>query len=596
MGREDSEGDVERSGAIPIEPRDRRIEERRQNTVRVFTGSILVIGILYVARQVFIPVALAVLFAFLLRPVVRVLERSFLRQTGAIVVSIALAVGLLSVAAWTLSLQVNSLAREVAAYSGNLEQKLKVFHASSGGSLAIVERTLQRLAETAEPQEKPDFRVKVIPERKTIADRYRAVAPSFELLASAFLVIVLVFFLLSERERLRDRLLRLAGRAHLTVTTQAIGEATYRISRYLFTLAFLNFLFGTAIFAGLFLFGVPHSLLWGVLAGLLRFIPYIGAVLAAAFPTILSLAVFPNWYVPVAVIALFGVTDQILAGFVEPLVIGHRTGVSPTALLISTIFWGWLWGPVGLLLSVPITVCLTVIGEFIPAFSVFSVLFATEAPLEDYLGFYNRLISRDRIATATFVDRFAEEEGMQEAFVQLFIPTLEFAAEELSRERITKAQDHFIKDIIRELIIRLGDRNAHVLPGAPRMVAFSVGGERISLGTMMLAQLLRSDGYGFDFFTDLEEEEVIAFVHEAAPLAVFVTCSHPSRLQEGCGLVHLLRQAEPETLIVAAGSAFGKRRDRTLETGADFVIGSLVEAKQEILARIATKGRTKILA
>src|SRR5205807_9456994 len=241
--------------------------------------------------------------------------------------------------------QFNDIAKEfaVAAKSGKIEQKLK-FLKRGGITFAAVEKTLTDL--NADKQEHVDLNVRVI-ERKDFAGRYKTFAPTIELVAAAFLVVVLVFFLLKDREQMRDKMLRLAGRAHLTVTTQAIGETSDRISRYLLTIALLNVGFGTLVGFGLFLLKVPHAPLWGVMAGLFRFVPYVGAVLSAALPTFLSIALSPNWIVPLAVLGLFVMTDQLIGGFVEPIVVGHRVGVSPIALLISAIFWGWLWGPVG---------------------------------------------------------------------------------------------------------------------------------------------------------------------------------------------------------------------------------------------------------
>jgi predicted PurR-regulated permease PerM/methanogenic corrinoid protein MtbC1 len=579
-------GPEHRSSAAAI---DRRGGDRRATTVRIFSGSVLVVAVLYLAKQVLIPIALALLFAFLLRPVVGFLERIFRRRTPAVIIALALAVSLLTLGAWSLSLQVNALAHEVAAYSGNLEQKLRDVQLRRGRSLAIVERTLERLAETGAPEEKPHFNVRVVPERKSLADRYADFAPPFEFLAASFIVVVLVFFLLSEREKLRDRLLRLAGRANLTVTTQAIGEASHRISRYIFTFAALNVAFGVVIGSGLFLLGMPHATLWGLLATLLRFIPYIGATLSAALPTILALAVFPDWYVPLAVLALFVLADQLLAGFIEPLVIGQRVGVSPTALLISTIFWAWLWGPVGFLLAIPITVGLTVLGEFIPALSVFSTLFATEPPLEDYLSFYNRLLSRDRAGAIAFADRHAEAHSMQVTFTDLFLPTLVFAQEERRIGRIAPASDHFIKDVTRELIVRLGDRNSHAPHDAPRMLASSASGERISLGTMMLAQLLRAEGYHFDYFTDLPEDDLVGFIRETSPAAVFISCSTSGNARRGIELLERLRSEFDDALLVASGSGFGGNAEAAREAGATVVATSLPDAVETITQLVKRK-------
>jgi len=563
-------------------------DRRGQSQSRILFTTVVVIAILYLAKPVCVPIALAILFAFLLTPIVTLLERTPLRRTGAIVISLTLIVTGLGFGGWWLYQQFNDVAKEFAdaATSGKIEKQLSFLKRTKGGTFALVERTLQRVTEaTADKQEKADLKVRVIPDRKNFADRYKTLAPTIELVAAAFLVVVLVFFLLQDREQLRDKMLRLAGRAHLTVTTQAIGETSDRISRYLLTIALLNVCFGVLVGFGLFFLKVPHAPLWGVLAGLFRFIPYVGAVLSAALPTFLSIAVFPNWYVPLAVMGLFVLTDQLIGGFVEPIVVGHRVGVSPIALLVSAIFWGWLWGPVGLLLATPISVCLTVGGEFIPALRIFSIMFGAEDPLEGYLSFYNRLLLRDRTGAIAIADRHAESDTMEEMFSDLFIPTLTFAQEELDRKRITPANDHFIKDVIRELIIRYGDRNAGVPDPERHIVAVSVAGERLSLGTLMLTQLLREEGFSIDYFTDLPDQELLSFIGEVMPEAVFVSCTNQDHLQAGHGLLQLLAATFHELTIVAGGSAFARDRTKTLSAGATYVPTTLTEAKEDFLTR-----------
>ena len=578
---------------IPVRPQaeavtDKRVAERRQSNTRILFGTVIVIAVLHLAKPVIVPVALAILVSFLLTPIVVRLERTFIRRTGAIVLSLGLTTALVGIGGWWIYQQFTEVAQQLAkaATSTNVEEKLKVLRRTGGGTIEMVERTLQRVAEAREPRpEHADLKVKVIPDRKTITERYEEVAPTVEAVAAVFLVIVVVFFLLRDRESLRDKFLRLAGRAHLTVTTQAIGETSQRISRYLLTIALLNIGYGLLIGLGLFLLNVPHAALWGVLAGMLRFIPYIGAVLSAAAPTFLAFAVFPNWYIALAVLGLFVFSDQLIGGFIEPIVVGHRVGVSPIALLLAAIFWGWLWGPVGLLLSTPITVCLTVGGEFIPALRIFSIMFGSEDPLEGYLSFYNRLLLRDRTGAIAIADRYAESSTREEMFADLFIPTLTFAQEELDRKRITQAHDHFIKDVIRELIIRSGDRNAGTPDPERHIVAVSVASERLSLGTLMLTQLLRSEGYSADYFTDLPEQELVAFINEVKPEAVFVSCANPDHLDQGYALLQLLSANFPDLAIVAGGSGFSKDRPRTLSSGATYVPSTLKEAKEDFLAQ-----------
>lgn len=576
----------QRTEAEPVADK-RAVAERRQSNGRIIFGTVITIAVLHLAKPVVVPVALAILFAFLLTPIVVRLERTFIRRTGAIVLSLGLTTFAVGIGGWWIYQQFTAVAQQIitAATSENIESKLQFLKKRAGSTFDRLEQTLQRVAEARDESEIAEMKVRVIPERKTIGQRYEEAAPTVETVAAIFLVVVVVFFLLRDREQLRDKLLRLAGRAHLTVTTQAIGETSQRISRYLLTIALLNIGFGLMIGLGLWLLRVPHAALWGVLAGLLRFVPYIGAVLSAAAPTFLAFAIFPNWYTAIAVLGLFVFTDQLIGGFVEPIVVGHRVGVSPIALLLAAIFWGWLWGPVGLLLATPITVCLTVGGEFIPALRIFSIMFGSEDPLEGYLSFYNRLLLRDRTGAIAIADRYAEASTMEEMFTELFIPTLTFAQEELDRRRITQAHDHFIKDVIRELIVRFGDRNAGTPDPAKHIVAVSVAGERLSLGTLMLTQLLRSEGYTSDYFTDLPEQELVAFINEVKPEAVFVSCTNKDHVEQGYTMLQLLSANFPDLGIVAGGSAFSRDRARTLSAGATYVPSTLKEAKEDFLAQ-----------
>jgi predicted PurR-regulated permease PerM len=565
---------------------DKRGADRRQqsNHSRSLFVTVVVIAILYLAKPVVVPIALAILFAFMLTPIVALLERTFLHRTGAVVLSLGLVVAALGGGGWWIYQQFSTVARQFTepATQRRVEMRLRPLTRGGFGLFDRVEKAVQRISDVGKSQEKP-LPVSVV-SNSNIRDRYKKVAPTVEVVASAFLVVVLVFFLLQDREQLRDKMLRLAGRAHLTVTTQAIGETSERISRYLLTFALLNLGFGTLIGFGLFFLGIDHAPLWGVLAALLRFVPYVGAILSATFPTFVSLASSPSLLTTLAVIGLFLLSDQLIGGFIEPVVVGQRVGVSPIALLVSAIFWGWLWGPVGLLLATPISVCLTVGGEFIPAMRIFSIMFGAEDPLEGYLSFYNRLLLRDRTGAIAIADRHAETDTMEEMFSDLFIPTLTFAQEELDRKRISPAHDHFIKDVIRELIIRFGDRNA--VPADERhLVAVSVAGERLSLGTLMLTQLVRTDGYAIDYFTDLPDEELIAFIGEVRPEAVFVSCTNADHLDVGYGLVQLLAASFPDLLIVAGGSAFSRDRARTLAAGATYVPATLAEAKEDFLTR-----------
>jgi len=220
-------------------------------------------------------------------------------------------------------------------------------------------------------------------------------------------------------------------------------------------------------------------------------------------------------------------------------------------------------------------------------------MFGAEDPLEGYLSFYNRLLLRDRTGAIAIADRHAESDTMEEMFTDLFIPTLTFAQEELERKRITPAHDHFIKDVIRELIIRFGDRNAGTPDANRHIVAVSVAGERLSLGTLMLTQLLREEGYSVDYFTDLPDEELIAFITEVKPEALFVSCTNPDHVNIGYALMQLINEKFPELMIVAGGSGFARDRATTLAAGATYVPTTLTEAKDDFLSRRKIARRSK---
>lgn len=559
----------------------REARDRRQSTARVLLGTLIVVVVLYVARAFFIPLALAFLFAFLLRPLVARIER-MVPRTLAVLFALGLTLALIVVGAWALYGQAVELAQEVTAYSGNLERKLSIFKQSPDGALAALERTLQRIADSGGTTDGPDLKVSVV-EGNTLAERYERFAPTIEFVASSFFVVFLVFFLLMDREQIRDRVLRIAGRAHLTVTTQAIGETTERISRYLVTLLAINLSFGVLIGVGLLLMGVPHWFLWGVLAAILRFVPYIGAVLSAGLPTFLSLAYFEGWLVPLGVLALFVIADQVLAGIVEPAVIGHSVGVSPIALLLAAIFWGFLWGPVGLLLATPITVSLVAGGEFIPGLRIFTILFADEAPLENYLSLYNRLLLRDRVGSWTFAERYADRQSMKELFVDIFVPTVAFSTDELKRGRISRAQDNFIKDTIRELVIRIGDRWADNADRSGRLfVASGTCGQRLSFSMLMLAQLLRAEGDTVDTVNDVQPEELADYVGESNAMAILLSCSRAEDVESGLETIALLRERFPSTEIVVGGTGFATSAHAAMEAGATFVASSLDDAYRRL--------------
>jgi predicted PurR-regulated permease PerM len=343
---------------------------------------VLIIASLYWAQAILIPVALAILLTFVLSPVAGTLERIALRRLPSVIVVVVLTFSLLGGIGWIVTLQFVSLANELPKYTGNIRQKIAdVRGAGKGGALEKVQKTVEEVKSEIqkgdEPTKAKDLRRPVIVqpvESFAFWPVPSAVGPMAERFASAGLVIVLAILMLIQREDLRNRLIHLVGYGRLTVTNRALEEAGQRISRYLLMQTIINSSFGFAVGFALYLIGLPYVILWGFLAAVLRFIPYVGPFAAAIMPSALSLAVFQGWLWPIVVAGLFLALELLINMVLEPLLYGESAGVSGVGLVVAIAFWTWLWGPVGLVLATPLTVCVVVLGKYVPGMDFIGVL------------------------------------------------------------------------------------------------------------------------------------------------------------------------------------------------------------------------------
>lgn len=335
---------------------------------------VLIIASLYWAQAVLIPVALAILLTFLLSPVAGALERIALGRLPSVILVAVLTFSLLGGIGWIVTLQFGSLANELPKYTGNMRQKIAdVRGAGKGGAIEKVQKTVEEVTSEihkgGEPTKSKDQRPPVIErpaESFTFWPVPPAVEPMLERFASAGLVIVLVVFMLIQREDLRNRLIRLVGYGRLTFTTRALEEAGQRISRYLLMQTIINSTFGLVVGLVLYLIGMPYAALWGFFAAVLRFIPYVGPFAAAIMPSALSLVVFEGWLWPILVVGIFVALELSCNMVLEPLLYAESAGVSEVELLVAVAFWAWLWGPIGLVLATPLTVCVVVFGNMYP--------------------------------------------------------------------------------------------------------------------------------------------------------------------------------------------------------------------------------------
>jgi predicted PurR-regulated permease PerM len=428
----------------------------------------VVTGALYLAKGVLVPLTLAVLLSFLLSPICDRLERWRVGRIPAVVVTAMLAFTLLGVVAWMAVVQMTNLAPKLPEYQNNIQAKLHSTNDYVGALLTKITRAaenkgqkLSASGEADEPQGRGDkpYSVRVITSPPSPLELITGMFGTLlEVMGSTGIVIVLVVFFLVRREDLRDRFIRLVGKGDVTVTTQAMEDAATRVSRYLSMQFLLNITFGVAVAAGLYAIGVPSAILWGILGATLRFIPYIGAWIAAATPIGLSLAISTGWVAPILTIALFAFLELFIGNVMEPWLYGKNTGVSPVAVLVAAVFWTWLWGAVGLLLATPLTVCLMVLGKYVPQLSFLDILLGNEEVFEPPKRVYQRLLAGDQEESADLIDGYRKQMPLVEVYDTVLIPALAMTETHWQRGEINDERHKLIFQSLKETVGELGER------------------------------------------------------------------------------------------------------------------------------------------
>ena len=418
---------------------------------------VVVLGALYVGQDILIPLALAILLSFMLAPIVIRLRRWGLgRVPSVIAVVVLLFIALLGLTSIVAS-QIVNLADNLPRYEWNLRSKIRVLRIAvpSGGVIERASDMLRDLGEewretTQKPEAETASAREEEPPKPVLVQVQRPAPTPLQTLrdlggplvgpiATAGLVLVFVIFMLLQREDLRDRLIRLVGSSDVARTTDAMNDAGKRISRYLLMQLVINVLYGIPVGVGLYFIGVPNPILWGLLATILRFIPYVGPVLAALFPIALSFAVAPGWTVPALTIALFVTLELFSNNVLEPWLYGASTGLSPVAVLVAAVFWTTLWGPVGLLLSTPLTVCLVVLGRHVPQLAFFDVLLGDEPALAPELRFYQRLLARDPDEATELAEDYLEDEPLDKLYDAVIMPALALAEQDRLRGSLDRS-------------------------------------------------------------------------------------------------------------------------------------------------------------
>ena len=460
---------------------DRAFREGRSqfSGVLTFLTSGLVVAILYFARDIIVPITLAVLLSFLLSPVVRALRRLQIGRITAVtitaVVSFLIILGFVAVVVQ----EVSSLAQDLPQYRSNLEAKVRSLPELVPGA-GVFRRAADMLRDlrvelarsethvpapagppsptgnSAEPVKPLPVEIRQ-PDLEPLPLVRSIVGPLLQPLATAGLVIVFVIMILIDWEDLRDRLLRLAGRRDLHRTTEAMNDAAQRVSRYLARQLIVNVTCGVPIGVGLAVIGIPNAALWGIFVVFLRFVPYIGIIIAAGFPLALAIAVDPGWSLLLWTISLFVVVEPIVTYLVEPRVYGAGTGLSPIAVILAAVFWTWLWGPIGLLLSAPLTTCLVVLGRHVPHLEFFDVILGNQPVLAPEETFYQRLLASDPEEAAEQAEEATKEQTLAEFFDEVAIPALASAQADSDRGVLTQNRRVEIREAVSSMLEDLSD-------------------------------------------------------------------------------------------------------------------------------------------
>jgi predicted PurR-regulated permease PerM len=436
--------------------------QRALPRMAAFASFVLVVACLYWARPVFIPLAVSLLITLMLAPAVAALQRRRVPRTPSVLIVVSLTAVLLAGAVWMVGSQVVQLLAELPTYQDNVAKRISdVQKNSSGTLLANVRQFVHEIAAATAGNQAAQ---EVAPENNAITVRVveqfavsrvagllHGLQPVAEPVLTAGLVIVLIVYLLIFLSDLRSRVVALIGRGHLTVTTKALDDAGRRISRYLLAQFGLNAGFGITIALGLSALGVPHAALWGFAGGLLRYIPYLGAWIACSLPIGMSVLVSEGWTQPLSVVALFIVVEFTANLVIEPWLYGQSIGVSQAAWMVAIIFWTWLWGAVGLMLATPLTMCLVILGKYVPSLKFIDVLLGDEPVLTPDVSLYQRLLAHDEDEAADIVRQQAASRPPIELCDQVLVPALVHAKQDLRSGQLNGEDYQFVLSAIRTL-------------------------------------------------------------------------------------------------------------------------------------------------
>jgi predicted PurR-regulated permease PerM len=591
-------------------------------------GAIVLFGTiaaLYFAREILVPFAFALILTFLLTPLVALLQKLRLGRVMSVLTTVAISVAMVAGIGWVIASQLVDVANQLPLYRQNIHAKIEAFHIPSTGQVGRAAESVQEIVqELGSPATAPPAQQSQAPNRKqpavprTVspvpvrvvqppASEWKQLrdlgAPVLAPLARAGMVVIFTVFMLIAREDLRNRLLRLAGLGQLNLMTQALDDAATRVSRYILLQFLVNAGFGTLFGFGLYLIGVPYPALWGAVAGILRIVPYVGTLAAASLPLALSLAVFDGWHKPLLVFLLFAGLELIVGNFVEPWLYGAHVGISSLALLVSAVFWTVLWGPAGLILSTPLTVCAVVLGRYIPQFSFLHILLGDEPVLAPEAQIYQRLLAMDQQEAHTIAGDFLKGRPLAELYDALLIPALSMAEQDRHKGAIDAEREGFLFLSVNEMIAEFSeyrlDDNSSEQDSVPvsdaterldaRIVCLPAHDRADEITAAMLAQILEQKGFATLSFPVVGPSlnDVLAMIEAGRSDVVCISALPPYAFAPARAMCRQIRQRFPKLKVVVCVWGFGgdthKAMTRFERTQPDRLSTSLAEAVEHVL-------------
>lgn len=565
--------------------------------------TVFLVSLLYFGQNIIIPIAIAILLTFLLAPLVSKIEKYIGRIASTISV-VFLVFIFVSIIGYVLSFEFIDLTSKLPNYQNNIQLKVQSLKGYQKTILPQIWTGFQTVennfpTSTENKNVNPTPLIKTTPikiiEAPTLSETAQFILPSvFGILWTVGLVMLLLFFMLLNREDLKSRIIRLIGPARIGMTTRAMSDAGDRVSHYLRMELIINISFGVLLSIGLYFIGIPNAELWGGVLVLLRFIPYIGVWLAAAIPIALSFIISSSWLIPLYTIILYLSLDLVCSNIFEPILYGATTGVSSTALLIAVVFWTLLWGPMGLLLAVPLTVCLVVIGRHVPRLEVLSILLSDEKVLEVHEECYHLLLTEEPDTAMLLIDEYLKNNSIINLYDLVLIPLLNTVEKDIRSESLDSETVKYLYQIVQDIIEestsnKTSSDEIDSLKTIKSLEISIIPYKSVSekLVNNMISELIRRNVLHVETLAlNLKPQKILEHAEYYKPNLILISMISPQPLSRIRRFVKDIKTKLPDTKIIIGlwqGQKISKEMVGKVESlGADKIIFSINEFINEI--------------